>query len=736
MKTKHIAAALLILWILAAPALAQDTPGTVKFPAGLDSADSLFRAADSASSTLSGSITNSATSLVLTSAAKFPSSGAVVIENEVIYYTGKSSNTLMGCMRAQEGTAAAAHGTGVPVRLPILSSQHNAVVASLVASQRKLGTGDSVPSVGKVLKGVGAGASAWGNLDVLAGDVTVEGGLNVMGAITGNGAGITGLAGATGGVSNTGSTTIGADTDANAVGKVSIQTANIERIGVEADGAIAITPASDKLAIIKGFADKCGQACNVKSYGAVGDGVADDTTAIQATVNAVRWIRGGVVNASDGHFKITTPVVLPRVQQFGVYSTVTIYAYGAVFEPTAAASSVFYYHPSSQTENDAVIYGSVRIFGAQFKAATRTPGQTAIDISACEGCRYQDIDVVNMNGIHGRTNYRTIAENVNVHITNEFGIKFESGDWPGATPFNSPSNANLVKNCRVIPGSGSQVSIWFINSDLSGVEGPSIHDAPDVLYPGSGSPVYEIFFDNSAYPLGQTNFVRDWYSERPSNPTGAVIGAALYNGTLTLDLIRRYDDATGVVYVDATGSTPNSTIMLRAWPRMDDTPTVRFKTSTGVQWMFDHVGEAGNRNFLNSAWWASGVVGAVSQWGLNGIVVSGAGSSGTGVPAFQLGRYGSSAEATFGISRGPDFFLLGTASGDTIIRAADRTKNLILGVGDATGGNDKPVLTIDGGAVGVGATGILILENGVPRRVSVSGNDTCGSGFRCLRIPN
>ena len=166
----------------------------------------------------------------------------------------------------------------------------------------------------------------------------------------------------------------------------------------------------------------------------------------------------------------------------------TISAYGAVFEPTSAASSVFYYHPSTQTQNDSVIYNSIRIFGAQFKAATRTAGQTAIDISSCEGCRFDDLDVTNMNGVHLRTAYRTIIENSNVHITNEFGFKIESGDWTGATPTNSPSNATVIRNCRVIPGSGSVVNYWFVNADLSGVEGPTIHDAPDALY---WAPQYE-----------------------------------------------------------------------------------------------------------------------------------------------------------------------------------------------------------------------------------------------------
>jgi hypothetical protein len=53
-----------------------------------------------------------------------------------------------------------------------------------------------------------------------------------------SGAGLTGLTGATGGVSNTGSTTIGADTDSDGVGAIALQTQNVNRGLFNADGSI------------------------------------------------------------------------------------------------------------------------------------------------------------------------------------------------------------------------------------------------------------------------------------------------------------------------------------------------------------------------------------------------------------------------------------------------------------------------------------------------------------------
>jgi hypothetical protein len=62
-----------------------------------------------ASTTLNGSINNSVTSIVLTSASSFPTSGTILIDSEKITYTGISTNTLTGCVRGALSTTAASH---------------------------------------------------------------------------------------------------------------------------------------------------------------------------------------------------------------------------------------------------------------------------------------------------------------------------------------------------------------------------------------------------------------------------------------------------------------------------------------------------------------------------------------------------------------------------------------------------------------------------------------------------
>lgn len=59
--------------------------------------------------TLNGNISDSASSIILTSATSFPSQGMIRIEDEFIFYTGKSTNTLTGCQRGFHDTTAAAH---------------------------------------------------------------------------------------------------------------------------------------------------------------------------------------------------------------------------------------------------------------------------------------------------------------------------------------------------------------------------------------------------------------------------------------------------------------------------------------------------------------------------------------------------------------------------------------------------------------------------------------------------
>lgn len=69
-----------------------------------------------ATTTLNGAITDSDTTITLTDASSFSSSGSVRIGDEIITYSGKSVNDLTGCVRGTNGTTAVEHADGAAVR--------------------------------------------------------------------------------------------------------------------------------------------------------------------------------------------------------------------------------------------------------------------------------------------------------------------------------------------------------------------------------------------------------------------------------------------------------------------------------------------------------------------------------------------------------------------------------------------------------------------------------------------
>lgn len=138
-----------------------DVPGTVNFPASLDSATSLIDAANNAATTLTVAISNSATTLAVASTVDFPASGAISIEDEIIFYTGITSNSFTGCGRGQDGTSAAAHASGTAVQGLIVAAHHTTLANAVIALETKLGSGASTPSSGKTLRATGTGTSEW-----------------------------------------------------------------------------------------------------------------------------------------------------------------------------------------------------------------------------------------------------------------------------------------------------------------------------------------------------------------------------------------------------------------------------------------------------------------------------------------------------------------------------------------------------------------------------------------------
>lgn len=91
--------------------------------------------------------------------------------------------------------------------------------------------------------------------------------------------------------------------------------AAVSQLGFLADGASAAT---------RTIQEKLRDFVNVKDFGAVGDGVADDTAAVQAAIDYATANGGGTVYLSPGTYKVTTLVLKEFVELVGQSARDTI----------------------------------------------------------------------------------------------------------------------------------------------------------------------------------------------------------------------------------------------------------------------------------------------------------------------------------------------------------------------------------------------------------------------------
>lgn len=301
---KTIYSLLLTLALLLPTAvLAQDVPGTVKFPTAADTADSLIRASNSARSTLTGSLSSGATTITVVAAASFPSSGAAMIDNEVIFYTAKTSTQLTGVTRGADSTTAASHSSGAAVRGVITAAHHNTLAAAIIATQNRLLNlgSDDLPATltGKSLTGATLTTPSVSSPAITGGTAS---GISLTG---GTATGLTCI-GCTGlgtpssaGTASTGDVTIASDTEVNASGDIIAMTGGVERARFTAGGAVKL----DGQNFYKTF--------NAKTYNVVGDSSTNDTTNLQAALTAASGAGALDVILPPGQYQLTGQISVP-----------------------------------------------------------------------------------------------------------------------------------------------------------------------------------------------------------------------------------------------------------------------------------------------------------------------------------------------------------------------------------------------------------------------------------------
>jgi hypothetical protein len=204
---------------------------------------------------------------------------------------------------------------------------------------------------------------------------------------------------------------------------------------------------------------KLEQYISVKDFGAVGDGVTDDTVAIQAALDYARSLvlqtasniydpnfpnKGGLtVYAPAGNYVITQINVPETVSLVGAGKTSTMFT--STYDGAIIRNQVVL---GDGTYDKAGIY--MADFAVQGDI-TKT-SQTGIDTLRLFECKLENIIIYKCGkyGLHIRQalscnfNNITASNNANAGIVVDEGIN----SWADTTPSGLPSNANILLNCH------------------------------------------------------------------------------------------------------------------------------------------------------------------------------------------------------------------------------------------------------------------------------------------------
>lgn len=134
---------LLLVFLVFSVSARGQTPGTQQYPTALDTPCTLYTASNFARTTLTASLSSSATTITVASTTLFPSCGSAMINGEIVTWTGKTSTTFTGVTRGAESTAAVAHIVGERISQTMTADYHNKLVAVIISLQEQLGYGVS-----------------------------------------------------------------------------------------------------------------------------------------------------------------------------------------------------------------------------------------------------------------------------------------------------------------------------------------------------------------------------------------------------------------------------------------------------------------------------------------------------------------------------------------------------------------------------------------------------------------
>lgn len=217
-------------------------------------------------------------------------------------------------------------------------------------------------------------------------------------------------------------------------------------------------------AVARTVQDKVRETASVKDFGAVGDGVADDTAAIQAAINAVLTPGGGTLYFPDGAYKLSAKLTIPFSTGWRIRGQSRA---GTLLRQSAANT------PILSLEGHLTHSWEISDIGFTWSAAQPATNTNAIAIRMGTGVAGQTLFNWQVRRCTFANGFRAIAADATNSPT-VWGIRISDcsfgGSMTGAAFFAVPTPAigqpNIaIENCLIDAGSAAEASIRVSSGD-------------------------------------------------------------------------------------------------------------------------------------------------------------------------------------------------------------------------------------------------------------------------------
>lgn len=333
---------------------------------------------------------------------------------------------------------------------------------------------------------------------------------------------------------------------------------------------------------------------NVMDYGAVGDGVTDDTVAIQAAINAVG--KTGEVVFPTGTYVVSNSIILPGSAATAVMSFYHLKGYGAELLINQAVP-IFKRMPTTQPSNWAFL--SFIFEGFKFRGISGGSLGVGIQLAATRNSSVRDCSFYNLDrGFDGYFCLNLELNNCHAEECSTYGFSITSGSgaWTGGSTSNSSSNHTRFIGCYAI-GKGGQPAQYRIRASDTVLMEHCVAEG--------GAPVYNVDYASDGNGI---NFViNNMHFE--NGPTGAHIRVVTNRGAFIrgLHISPNYG---GVTIVDGTDCGSGATLHIQEVP--DWTAGLKFKHTSGsspggYRWRFEKFGISNSNPDMTQAtnWFGS-----------------------------------------------------------------------------------------------------------------------------------